>query len=117
MNKYPSIIWLLLLLIIILPTAAGRVFVDIAGGLLILFLAIPIILTGAGWIGWRIIQSKMVKCEVCGISIMNSNDKCPFCGANIEPKSQNKSPNPSIPASAATIDITPTSNSYEIKDE
>ena len=107
MNRISPLIWISIVLIVLLPTAAGRFIVDIAGGLLILFILAPIFLGIAGWIGWKLIQSKMTKCENCGASFINNTNQCPFCGSSIlSPKEQNqKSINE--PASSATIDIKP----------
>lgn len=52
MPRSSSLLWIGLLLLILLPTAAGRVLLDVAGGLLLVLLALPLILGGAGWLGW-----------------------------------------------------------------
>ena len=43
MGRFPPLLWLLLLGLLLLPTAAGRVLLDLAGGLLITLLALPVI--------------------------------------------------------------------------
>ena len=53
MNRPPALLWLLLLLLL-LPTAAGRVLLDLAGGVVLVLIALPLLLTGVGWIGWKI---------------------------------------------------------------
>ena len=111
MNRPSPLIWLALIMIFLLPTAAGRFLLDIAGGLLLIVLTIPILLTGAGWLGWRFLQSRLMQCEVCGSSIVSSSEQCPVCGANLSAQKQSSdgdSPSQmkrSIPASSATIDI------------
>ena len=100
MTRLPPLLWFLLIMIFLLPTAAGRFLLDLAGGLMLALLAIPILLAGIGWIGWRILKSKLIKCETCGASIMSESQICPACGANLSPEIN------SIPASSATIDIT-----------
>lgn len=110
MNKLSPLIWFLIFLIILLPSAFGRFLLDIAGSLFFLFLLLPIFLTGAGWIGWKILQSKMQSCQICGASYMKNNLKCPICGSiSVQEKNTNKSStnDNSIPASSVTIDITP----------
>ena len=52
MGRFPPLLWVLLLVLLLLPTAAGRVLLDLAGGLLITLFALPIVLGGLGWIGW-----------------------------------------------------------------
>ena len=113
MNKISPLIWLFIFLIILLPSAFGRFLLDLAGSLLFLFLLLPIFLTGAGWIGWKILQSKMQSCQTCGASFMKNNLQCPICGSinTVEEERQKSSKNDnSIPASSVTIDITPENN-------
>tara|TARA_Y100001968_G_C19219504_1_gene648984 strand:+ start:393 stop:737 length:345 start_codon:yes stop_codon:yes gene_type:complete len=110
MNKPSISIWLAIVLLLILPPAAGKFILNIAGGLMILFLIIPLVLISLGWIGWKILQSKLTKCDVCEANYINTNSICPVCG-NIS-KNENdsdslNSQNNSIPASKVTIDITP----------
>ena len=82
---------------------------DLAGGLVLTLLAIPLLLTGAGWIGWRILQSRLIKCEFCGASLIRDSNSmiCPACGSNLSSTKASKSEiDNSIPASSATVDIT-----------
>ena len=104
------LLWVALFLILLLPSAAGRVLLDVAGGLMILFLALPILITGAGWVGWRLIQARMVTCESCGASSFINSDQCPICGStslakNTNQKVASKEQSLSTPASSATIDV------------
>ena len=103
MQRSPSLLWIVLILIVILPSAAGRILIDIAGGLLVLSIILPIILGGAGWLGWKYLKTKMVGCEACGINTFGNNDKCGICGANLKVKERNL--DDGLDASAATIDI------------
>ena len=108
MNKSSTFLWICLIIIFLLPTAAGRIFLDIAGGLIFAALALPILLTGVGWIGWRFLQSRLKKCEFCGASVMTNSINCPVCGSMIFNKKSSEdssSINNSIPASSATIDV------------
>tara|TARA_B100000700_G_scaffold236299_1_gene262116 strand:+ start:353 stop:652 length:300 start_codon:yes stop_codon:yes gene_type:complete len=91
-------------LILILPTPAGKFIIDLAGGLFLLLALTPVILGGLGWIGWRVIKSKLQTCETCGSSFLNNQSFCPICGATTT-NTQNSFEN--IPASSATIDIKP----------
>ena len=102
MNKPSSLIWMVLILLVILPTSAGKFFLDLAGGIFLILTVIPLILGGFGWIAWKRIQSKLQTCEACGSSFINSQIICPVCGTNIR---NNKDSLENIPASAATIDI------------
>jgi RNA polymerase subunit RPABC4/transcription elongation factor Spt4 len=109
MGRFPPLLWLLLLGLLLLPTAAGRVLLDLAGGLLLTLLALPVVLGGLGWIGWKVLQSRVRTCEACGLSTMTTDAQCPACGSMLPSK---KSDNPSAavvdesrPASDVTIDI------------
>ena len=111
MSRPSPLLWLALLLILLVPTAAGRVLIDLAGGLMLILLALPLLISGIGWIGWRIIQSRLVTCEACGASsFINGSSQCPICGSTNLSKntSQKNSINSSVsspPASSATIDV------------
>ena len=111
MIRSSPFLWFSLLIILLLPTAAGRVLLDLAGGLMIVIFLIPLLFAGAGWIGWRILQSQMTLCDVCGARLMSKSIQCPICGSDLSKKNNsdfsNKSIKNSIPASSATIDITP----------
>ena len=108
--KRPSpLLWLTIILLFILPTAAGRLILDLASGLIIFIFCLPIILTGLGWIGWKIFKSNLKVCDTCGASFINNLDKCPMCKSplnnTINLKNNIKDNPDSIPASSATVDI------------
>ena len=103
MNKPSSLIWMVFILLVILPTPAGKFVINLAGGIFFIITIIPLILGGVGWFTWKKIQSKVQTCEACGSTFINSQMVCPICGTTIttaEDMLEN------IPASAATIDIT-----------
>ena len=102
MNKPSSLIWMVFILLIILPTPAGKFIIDLAGGIFIIITIIPLILGGIGWLTWKGIQSKVQTCEACGSTFLNSQTICPTCGT---PIIKNADSLENIPASAATIDI------------
>jgi len=102
MNKPSSLIWMVFVFLLILPTPAGKFFIDLAGGIFLIIALTPLLLGGIGWIAWKRIQSKIQTCEVCGSTFLNSQITCPICGAKIKNSIDNLE---NIPASAATIDI------------
>ena len=102
MNKPSSLIWMVFILLVILPTPVGKFIIDLAGGIFIIITIIPLILGGIGWLAWKRIQSKLQTCEACGSSFINTQLNCPICGTTIK---NNEDILENIPASAATIDI------------
>ena len=102
MNKPSSLIWMVFILLLILPTPAGRFIIDLAGGIFLIIALIPLIIGGVGWFAWKRIQSQLQTCEACGSSFLNNQLICPICGKNT---SKQKDTMENIPASAATIDI------------
>lgn len=102
MNKPSSLIWMVFIFLLILPTPAGKFFIDLAGGIFLIIALAPLLLGGIGWIAWKRIQSKIETCEVCGSTFLNSQINCPICGEKIKNSTDNLE---NIPASAATIDI------------
>ena len=102
MNKPSSLIWMVFILLIFLPTPAGKFIVDLAGGIFLIITLIPLILGGVGWFAWKRIQSQIQTCETCGSSFLNNQLICPICGTTTGNQKDNLE---NIPASAATIDI------------
>ena len=102
MNKPSSLIWMVFILLIIVPTPAGKFIIDLASGIFLFITLIPVIIGGIGWFTWKRIQSKMQTCGACGSTFFNSQLTCPICGTTMK-KSSDILEN--IPASAATIDI------------
>ncbi len=102
MNKPSSLIWMVFILLLIVPTPAGKFIIDLAGGIFLILTIIPLLLGGVGWFAWKRIQSKVQTCEACGSSFLNTQLICPVCGTKIKNSKDNLE---NIPASAATIDI------------
>ncbi len=102
MNKPSSLIWMVFIFLVLLPTPAGKFVVDLAGGIFLIITLIPLILGGVGWFAWKRIQSQLQTCEACGSSFLNNQLICPICGTNTR---DSKDTLENIPASAATIDI------------
>ena len=102
MNKPSSLIWMVLILLLIFPTPAGKFIIDLAGGIFLFVTLIPLILGGIGWLSWKRIQSRIQLCDACGSRFFNSQIICPVCGSNLN---NSNDIHENIPASAATIDI------------
>ena len=102
MNKPSSLIWMVFILLVVLPTPAGKFILDLAGGIFLIITLIPLILGGIVWFTWKRIQSKIQTCEACGSTFLNTQLICPACGTAIKNTTDVLG---NIPASAATIDI------------
>ena len=103
-------VWIGVLALLLLPTSAGRALLDLAGGLILVVLALPVILGGVGWIGWKMLQSRMRVCPACGTVVLGTSGQCQMCGADLSAaaKTQNSGSNkdePTVPASEGTVDI------------
>ena len=107
MNRPPAALWIGVVLLLLLPTAAGRLLLDLAGGVLLALLALPLILSGLGWIAWKLLQSRMISCTACGATGLKGAAVCPVCGTPYA--SAGDSPADSAatspPASVLTIDV------------
>ena len=71
MNRSTFLLWSsLLLLLLLLPTAAGRVLLDLAGGLVVVLLALPLLLTGLGWIDGRCCNPEWSRVQLAVLSVL-----------------------------------------------
>ena len=107
MNRPPAVLWIGVALLLLLPTAAGRLLLDLAGGVLLALLALPLILSGLGWIGWKLLQSRMISCPVCGATGLKGASVCTVCGTSYASAGDRpaSAAAPSVPASDLTIDV------------
>ena len=107
MNRPPALLWIAVVLLLLVPTAAGRLLLDLAGGVLLTLLALPLILSGLGWIGWKLLQSRMVSCNACGATGLKGTGVCAVCGTPYASAGANAAAaaTPSTPASDLTIDV------------
>ena len=106
MNRPPPVVWIGVAVLLLLPTAAGRLLLDLAGGVLAL-LALPLILSGLGWIGWKLLQSRMISCTACGATGLKGAEVCAICGTPFASAagSPASATAPSVSASDLTIDV------------
>lgn len=107
MNRPPAVLWIAVVLLLLVPTAAGRLLLDLAGGLLLALIALPLILSGLGWIGWKLLQSRMISCAACGATGLKGAGVCAVCGTPYPSAGDSPASGavPSTPASDLTIDV------------
>lgn len=73
--------WIVVLALLLLaPGPAGRLLLDVVGGVTLLLLVLPLALGGAGWLAWVLLQRRLRTCPVCGFRSLGS-DVCPACGS------------------------------------
>ena len=103
-----SIPWLWILLVVLLllaPGPAGRLLLDLVGGLTITLLLLPVFLAGAGLVAWKLLQSRLRTCPACGFRSLGT-DLCPACGAPFEFSDSGISrPDQTLDACDVTIDV------------
>ena len=73
MNRLPLFVLIAIGLLLLLPAGTGRVLLDLAGGLVVVLLVLPILLGGLGWAGWKVLQARMQSCSACGAVGLGSN--------------------------------------------
>ena len=110
MGRLPPLVWLVALLLL-LPTPVGRALIDVIGGVALVLLALPLILGGLGWIGWKVLQSRMQVCPNCGSASLQATPVCAVCGSTFSNSDSSKATSPQVeidstPASSVTIDVT-----------
>ena len=110
MGRLPPLVWLLALLLL-LPTPLGRALIDVIGGVALVLLTLPVILGGVGWIGWKVLQSRMQVCPNCGSASFQATPVCAVCGSAFSKVETSSVANSQVevdstPASSVTIDVT-----------
>ena len=110
MGRLPPLVWLMALLLL-LPTPVGRAVIDVLGGVALVLLALPLLLAGLGWIGWRVLQSRMQVCPNCGSASLQATPVCAVCGSSFSTADASSVANSKVevdstPASSVTIDVT-----------
>ena len=107
MNRLPLFAFIAIGPLLLLPGGAGRLFLDLAGGLLVVLLILPVLLGGLGLVGWKVLQARMQVCSACGAVDFGSNHQCSVCGKPYGLQVEvDQTTSFSIPASDLTIDIT-----------
>ncbi len=77
-------IWILLgALLLLAPGPAGRLILDLLGGLTLVIVLLPFLLAGGGWLAWRILSSRVRTCPTCGLTTLSVKE-CPACGSRLD---------------------------------
>lgn len=91
-------------LLLLAPSPAGRVLLDLIGGLTLTLLLLPLVLGAAGFVAWQVLQRRARTCVVCGFRAI-ALDQCPACGAPYGGFPDAASASVDLDASTATIDV------------
>jgi hypothetical protein len=100
--------FLVLALLLLAPGPASRVLLDIVGGFTLVALLVPLLLGGAGWLGWVLLQRRLRTCPACGFRSFGS-EVCPACGTLFASEGTGSATaQTAFDASDVTIDVTAT---------
>ncbi len=78
-SSFPWFWVVLAALLLLLPGPAGRLLLDLLGGLTLLVLLLPLLAIGAGFLAWRVIVPRFNTCPACGATSFGT-EVCPACG-------------------------------------
>ena len=66
--------------LLLVPTSAGRILLDVIGGLTLTLVLLPLLLAWVGLIGWQVLRRRLRTCPNCGFTSLGS-EVCPACGS------------------------------------
>lgn len=75
-------------ILLLLPGTAGRLLLDLLGGLTLFLLILPLIAAGTGFLAWQLIRRRLKTCGSCG-TITFASDVCPACGSWFDDQGNN----------------------------
>lgn len=72
--------WIAIAALLLLgPGPAGRLLIDVLGGITLTLLLLPLVLAAVGWLGWSLLQRRLRTCQACGFTSLAA-ERCPACG-------------------------------------
>ncbi len=122
-------VWIGLLgLLLLAPSPAGRVLLDVVGGITLTLLLLPLLLAGAGVVAWQLLKRRIRVCPSCGLTSFGA-PVCPACGTGLDGEASGleqpqvfggdsfaSRPSSGVDAASATIDVEVVS-SQDLDDE
>lgn len=87
-SSFPWIWVVLAAILIFIPGTAGRLLLNLLGGLTLLLLLLPLLAAGAGFLAWQLIRRRLKTCPACGTTSFGS-EICPACGTSLGLHSKN----------------------------
>ena len=93
-------------LLLLAPGTVGRLFLDLAEGLTLLLLVLPLVLGVGGFVAWQLLQRRLKPCPACGF-VSSGLDVCPACGTALDPGASSGFTGRAevFDASTATVDV------------
>ena len=79
-SSFPWLWVALAAFLLLIPGPAGRILLDLIGGVTLLVLLLPLLATGVGIVAWQLLRRRLTTCQNCGTTSFGS-DLCPGCGA------------------------------------
>ncbi|MBE9173872.1 hypothetical protein IQ216_12560 [Cyanobium sp. LEGE 06143] len=70
-------------LLLLAPSPAGRVLLDVLGGITLTLLLLPLFLAGAGVVAWQLLKRRIRVCPSCGLTSFGA-PVCPACGTGLD---------------------------------
>jgi hypothetical protein len=78
--------WILVAgLLLLAPSQAARLIMNLVGGLTIIAIIIPLALVLAGLVGWQVLRAQLRPCPSCGFRSLGL-EVCPACGVAMSVK-------------------------------
>ena len=110
-SSFPWIWVVFVAILLFLPGTAGRLLLDVLGGVTLLVLLLPLLAAGAGFLAWQAFRSRFTTCDACGATSFDSA-LCPACGSPLTGQTVNASEPPwatrgtdALEAGKVTIDV------------
>lgn len=110
-NSFPWIWVALAAVLLLFPGPAGRLLLDVIGGVTLLVVLLPLLIAGAGVLAWQAFRTRLTTCGACGTTSFGTTI-CPACGSPLShpDTSSTNSPWPSpgidaLEAGQVTIDV------------
>jgi hypothetical protein len=69
--------------LLLLPTSAGRLLLDVIGGLTLTLLLLPLLAGGVVLLGWQLLRRRLRTCPSCGFASLGT-ELCPACGSRFD---------------------------------
>jgi len=109
-NSFPWLWVALAAVLLLLPGPAGRLLLDLIGGVTLLVLLLPLLAAGAGILAWQAFRRRLVTCGTCGMTNFGT-PLCPACGSPLAQDGQPNGPSrvardlDALAAGQVTIDV------------